>query len=281
MQPKIEEKINVIIRDGYSLSLPDSLRLTWKIFSKNAFAFVGFFFIIILASTFVQMMPYVGWIVSAVVISPCLYAGFALVSKKLMEGEEQLSFDAHFEGFQFAKGLAPQAAVIFGIQLLLLVPVIMIAYKNGDLDSINKMMEDTNLIQTYQPSKPFIYASLAVIPIYVLLSIIFSFAPFLVLFHEVPAIRAIDLSRKIISKEFWKILGFMALLVVTLLVILFTLVNMLIGLGPIFAILGFVVFAVLLLIVIPLAQILIFTWFEQIVGTSAIIADNLESHLLD
>jgi uncharacterized membrane protein len=107
---------------GQSLPLGNYLKGGWELFKKYPGGFAGFFLLFIIIHLILHFIPFVGWLVAAV-ISPALIAGNFIVSAKLIQNQTP-EFRDFFAGFNFflpllLTGLLTSALVGLGMLLLL------------------------------------------------------------------------------------------------------------------------------------------------------------------
>ncbi len=205
------KSLSELLNNGYETHSIDYLKKGFEIFKQNIGGFIGFLFIAGILQLVVSSIPFLKGL-SYALIAPILAGGYIVA--KMIDKNETYTFSNFFDG---TKNYAP----IFLVTLLpsLLIAVIMlvvggwayfkISYLGvkphldfNDLDSFKSMAAATGL---------WARAGLAGI-ISIVISILFLFAPFLVVFEKFDAIKALDISRKIVAKKFINWVGFLFLI---------------------------------------------------------------------
>jgi hypothetical protein len=84
---------------GYQVQPGKYLREGWELFKQNSGGFIGFALLLIIIHVVLNYLPVIGGLVSLAISAP-LYAGFYVVSAKLMQRRTPV-FQDFFTGFQF------------------------------------------------------------------------------------------------------------------------------------------------------------------------------------
>jgi len=91
-------QLNDIIQRPYAVDISQFLSRGWQIFTKNAWGFIGFFFLHALISVGLSKLEVIGLIANGI-ISGVLAAGYFFVSFKIAKGS-QTEFGDFFKGFK-------------------------------------------------------------------------------------------------------------------------------------------------------------------------------------
>ncbi|MGB1299034.1 MAG: hypothetical protein ACPG8A_12195 [Psychrobium sp.] len=115
--------------DSYEFKFGEYLSKGWSVFAKNMGGFIGFTVVMLLISVVLSLIPIIGQIANIVISAP-LMAGYYVVARKVMNGEET-SFGDFFGGFDhflplFLAYLVSSIFIMIGM-FLLLIPGIYLA----------------------------------------------------------------------------------------------------------------------------------------------------------
>ncbi|NNE30493.1 MAG: hypothetical protein HKN16_12715 [Saprospiraceae bacterium] len=279
----IQDTVDRLKNEGFDVGISQNLDQAWKIFKINGFAFIGFTIIAFLVASMGQMIPFIGILVSSIVLSPLLNVGYALVADRINKGEANVPFEGFFQGFQHARQLIPQAAIIFGVYMVIFIPFGIWIWTSGLFEFFSEVMLDPTKVEDLEePPLTMVWFILGMMPFLLYIGLIFMFAPYFVVFHQCDFMEGLKFSFQIINKRFWAFFGAILLLIFAFLFVTGLFVFLAVKLGVIFAVIGFLAVMALILIFSPFAQIFIYTWFENIVGTKKEgESDQIESHLVN
>lgn len=248
MQNKNEGKsLSYLLNNGYETNAVEYIKKGFEIFKKDIGSYIGFIIVVVIAQMIVSMIPFVKGFVSTL-LGPVFVGGF-IVAKKIDKNEEY-TFSSFFDG---TKNYVNLLLVMLIPNLIVGVVILIIGgwayfkmaflgikpnFNPTDIDSLIKMSGS----MTGMAGR----ASLAGL-ISLGITVLFLFATFFVLFENFEPIKALDVSRKIISKKFINWIGFIFLLVV-------------------FNIAGAICLVVGLLITIPSTICALYVAYEDVVG---------------
>ena len=206
-----DSRTESLLETGYELDVSETISEAFKVFKMNIGGFIGYTLIAYGIAIGVSFIPIVGSIANSL-ITPALFFGFAWVTHKVIRKEPIDSFNEFFKGFEFFVPL-----MIAGILVSLIT---------------------------------FLGFLLLIIPgIY--LAVSYLWTSYIVVFGQKEGWPAMELSRKLISKNWWSFLG---------LGLLLTLINLI----------GALLLGVGLLVTIPVSVIAIYLTFEKIVFNTTI-----------
>jgi hypothetical protein len=240
MNSQNESDINAVIQRGYSVDIGSFIGRGWEICQSNLGLFIGFFLITLLIGGVLGFIPVIGNIASIIIGGP-LNAGTLIVAFKLIKAKP-IAFEDFFNGFKNAYFIPTLLVTLVTslLTILCMVPV-----------GIGFVLLKFSSLGGQQPSSTLVIVVLlltllAFIAV-VYLSISYVFAIPLVVGRRLSFWSAMEASRKIVSKQWFSIFGFMLVL---------GLMN--------FA--GALVFFIGLLVTVPLTSCAIAAAFEHIVG---------------
>lgn len=189
-----QQKMERLIEQGYEFRLGDYISEGFSIMQKQMGLFVGFtivFFLIVMGA---QIVPVVGPIASSFFLSPPLVAGFYLVSHKIKLGEP-ITFNDFFSGFTFVGPLAIATIVLTIFYIVGMVPFIM-------------AVGTSIFLGEFTGFEMFPFWSFFLLLPLVYLGVAYSWTSLFIVFHKMEFWPAMELSRKIVTKNWWQIFLF-------------------------------------------------------------------------
>jgi len=244
-------QIEKVIREGYEFKFGDYISRGFDIAKKSIGMNAAFFIIFIVISIVLSFVPFIGQLASSLIITPCLMAGFHLVTRKA-DDDENRTFGDYFKGFDYLSPLMVAALIQMGIYLALLIPIGLVAFLGMDMFvSLESEPSAGMLIGIFLLMIPFLY-----------LAISWSFSPFLIIFHKMKAWPAMEASRKIISQK-WFMFLFLAITIAFI------------------VLLGMLGLFIALLFTIPAGICMSFAAFRDIVGMPEDGEDDIIDHLIE
>lgn len=237
-----EFKFGQYFNDGFSLV------------TRNIGHVLGFMILWCVISVGVDILPLVGPFVYSLVVGPCLLAGFYLGMDKSFK-REYLDFGVFFKGFDKVGQLVLMTLLQFVIAFATLIPMIIAVIAMG-VANYNTIGNSDDLI-LFVP----IIMILALPLLYLVVA--WSFAPLFILFYNMEAWAAMEMSRKVITAKWFAFFG-------------------LAFVGGLVAVAGALALIVGLLITIPAYLAMTYAAFRDIVGMpEETEADNTISHLVE
>jgi hypothetical protein len=196
-----QEKLNSIINEGFQIDIGDKISEGFRLFNKNMANFVVFSIIFFAIAFLTSMIPFLGQLVS-IIIMPPLTAGFYLAARKTeLEGTAEINY--FFKGFDFIGPLILRSLTTMGIFLIALIPFFIAVFQTGFLQWImlvNNNPADPSVLDSV-PMIPF-WAFLCLIPA-IYLGIAYTFADLFIVFYKVHFWEAMEASRKLITKRWF------------------------------------------------------------------------------
>lgn len=124
MESHIQARLNEIRQKGYTFNLGDYISKGFNVFGKQAGLFIGFTVIVFLISMVAGFIPIIGPLANQLYLSPCLMAGFFLMSYKIITNQQPQSFNDMFSGFKQPLQLILWALISLAISIIVLLPLI-------------------------------------------------------------------------------------------------------------------------------------------------------------
>lgn len=241
------KSLSSLLANGYETNSVEYIKKGFELFKQNIGPFIGFIIIVGIAEAIVASIPFIKGFSSAL-IAPIVAGGFLVA--KMIDKNEPHTFSNFFDG---TKNYVP-------LMLVTLIPTIIIGaiyliiggwayFKVAFLGIVPKFsFNDLNSLSSYANSMAGFGARASLAGIIAgVVSILFLFGTFLVLFENFEPVRALDISRKLVSKKFFNWFGFL----------------LLIGL---FNVAGAICLVVGLLVTIPSSVCALYVAYEDVVG---------------
>ncbi len=250
--------IQLSLSQGVNFSIGKAIKDGFSMFGKNAGSYIGFlivmFFISIAAGLFGMFIPFIGGIAVGVLVTPALLMGFAIFARKQILGENP-AFETFFEGFKtnymqlILVNLVLQL-IQYGLLAILLIPIF------GDLllefQDPSIIQNEAALQEIFQEMAINIMAKWWMFFLYIIFSIViqilYMLANYYVIFYNFSFWEAMESSRHLMSKVFFK--AFILNILVGFIVVIGSFATLFIG----------------LLFLIPISFLINFSLFNQIAG---------------
>ncbi|MCB0508937.1 MAG: hypothetical protein R2739_05620 [Chitinophagales bacterium] len=240
------KSLNEILTNGYETHAVEYIKKGFEIFKQNIGNFIGYLIIVGVVYFIISSIPFIRSIGYA--LAAPLLAGGYIVAKKLDKNEPH-TFSNFFDGLQ--KYVPLFLVNLFPLLLIALIYLIVGGWAYFKIAFLG-IKPEINLNDLESLSSAFSAAglgmrgSLAGI-IAGIISILVSLGTLLVWFENFEPMKALDISRKIISKKFINWLGFFFLL-------------------GIFNVAGAICFGIGLLVTVPSSICAIYVAYEDVVG---------------
>lgn len=248
--------IQRLIDTGYRFNFGDYISRSFDIVKQEIGPFAGFILIYAIAQGIANAVPIIGGLATSLFVNPCMVAGLYLYARRV-DDREPREFGNFFDGFQHWKELVVVALVQFALGMALMTVIILLfglpstfLFQREYIFSYETGFSTSQILLVFVLMLPVIYLSVAWI-----------FAPLLVIFHGMRGWEALEASRQIISRNWFSMFG---LLIVA-------------GIIGILGILGLVI---ALLFTIPVAMVIVYTSFRDIVGIERKEQDEILDHFI-
>lgn len=199
------EKIYSLLDSGYTFQLGDYLSKGWELYKRGFWSFAGFTLLFIALQVTLSIVPVIGTLVSLFISAP-LSAGYLLMAHQIGKKEHQ-EFSTFFKGFDYFGQLVLlsilQSVVLFG----LLSPLLITSFSGiGNLADFGTSLGEEMLNPDFSFS-PAPWTYFLLIPL-IYLSIAWRWAVQLVIFQGFGPFEALEVSRRIITKQWFMFLLF-------------------------------------------------------------------------
>ncbi|MFK8007163.1 MAG: hypothetical protein AB8H03_12350 [Saprospiraceae bacterium] len=259
-----DQNINELITNNhnqYEFKLQQYLKRGFEICNQFVIGFILFFLLLMLITGAIDLLSGLGDVVNRIFVTPVLGVGVYFVARNISRKDE-FNFDQFWKGFQFISPLIMMSLIEAAIFLLLISPILV----SGDISLYLEWYEEwqkTPLSIDSFPGFQTWYLFL-LLPI-VYLSIVWIYAPLLIIFYDMPAWDAMETSRKIISKQ-WGIFALFYFLV------------------SIISVSGILFFSIGILYTLPIGACILYASFEDILDfylKDEKGEDDIMDHLID
>lgn len=167
-----DSRAEEILENGFEIDATGIIGEAFNVFKMNAGSFIGFTVVAYIIVGVASFIPFIGTVAN-IFLGPALYFGFAWVTQKIIRKEPIENFQEFFHGFQ------------------VLVPLMLVGLLSGLFTIIG-------------------FAFLIIPGIY--LAVAYKWASYIAVFENKETWPALELSRKLISKNWWGFFGLAVLL---------------------------------------------------------------------
>jgi uncharacterized membrane protein len=201
------QKLQNHLANGYDVKISDYITEGYEIFKKNAGGFIGYTVLYFVITIILGFIPLVN-LANSIIISPCLVFGFYLVAKKVSEGTIP-DFGLFFKGFDYFGKIIVINLIIFAIILACILPILfMIGFNFLSFSNSSDTAEAIRNI--------FTSTSITLILVFILALIFITscwiFATQFAVFHNMESWQAMEISRKLVMKNWLMIFLFLIVL---------------------------------------------------------------------
>ncbi len=289
----MQEKIEHLISEGYTLSTLKTSARAWAITKKAWLFYIGFWIVFSVAYVILGMIPILGLLLSYLLLFPAVMAGFSIFSERLLQ-EEKPDFGFFFDGFKFLNQLIPYTLIYWLVSFVINIPMLFIFNQKGILELyLNMISGDQQAIQESITNfslislngEDYLLITLTFV-LSIFITLLFWWAPYLIVFHKMGFQAAIRNSVKLVQRQFGKHVELLlfALGISFLLLLAFTLLMALpiaVESFPLTFLSLFLFFFSCLLWISWILNLPLVA-FEQVIGTREVEDDEyIAEHLLD
>ncbi len=206
-----QRSLDQVIYHGYPFHLRQYLNEGWQIFRQNMGSFIGYSWLIVLIGLAAGIIPIIGTIANALLLSPALISGLFIVAH-LVQRNQYNRFEQFFGGFSFYSPLLIQQLLLFAFYLVAALPAIYWIFSSGLVEFYRDLLlnplevsdldtTDLNWRQSWLP--------LLSVVLYIYMSIIYLWPYLFIVLDKANAWEALEYSRKIIGKKWFSFFGMM------------------------------------------------------------------------
>ncbi|MFK7808590.1 MAG: BPSS1780 family membrane protein [Saprospiraceae bacterium] len=193
-----QEKLNDLIENGYDFDITKYISRGYRIFKEEMGLFVGYTVFFIVIAMFSSAIPIVGSMLFSLFLSPMLLVGYYIMANKI-DRREPVEFSDFFKGFDFFKPIVLIALVSMVISLLCFSPYFQsyLVLMGGQPDAIANLEFSPAMLLCFIPILYF--------------AISWMWAPMLVVFEDMPFWDAMEMSRRLITRNWISVFVFYVL----------------------------------------------------------------------
>jgi uncharacterized membrane protein len=217
--------IEQLEQDGGSFSIETALSQGWKLVSNQLLYYILGGILMIIISVGAGIIPIAGSIANGLIISPCLGAGAVYVTWQIAQGKRWDDFGDMFKGFQFLTPLMVSSL----IKIIIMIGVVLVFLFSFIPDFIELYKISTTIRGRYREdqmleiltglinAKSILFFMLAILLI-CFLGLIWSFTTHFIVIYRMTGWKAMELSRKIVMRNFISLLGLYIILGISLMI---------------------------------------------------------------
>ena len=198
-------KLEDLIEYGYEFNFGSYFSKGFEIIQKNIGGFIGITIIYFAVSYILGRIPFVGDLAFNIIVSPCLLAGIYIVANKL-DNDLSIEFSDFFDGFKMVEKLAIASLLTSLMIFVAMIPMILVVIVAGFGEAFYDLMLYPEEFLGSPEFFPF-WIFLFLAPV-IYLAIAYLWVVPLIVFYDVDPWPALELSRKIITKQWWIFFGF-------------------------------------------------------------------------
>jgi hypothetical protein len=184
-------RLENVINNGYNFQISEYISKGFHIFGRDPGFFIGYLIVYFAFSIGMSLIPGVGQVISSL-FGGALIAGFYIVADRIIR-EEEVIFANFFEGFR--SWLPLLVGEVFKLVLmvaLFIPPVIYMIAKFG----VNFRLETPNFGTTD------LFVFIAFLVVIMCIFVLYLYMPFFIIFDKMDAWSAMEMSRKMVAKNF-------------------------------------------------------------------------------
>lgn len=235
------QKLQNNLANGYEVKIGDYISRGYEIFKANMGAYIGYTVLYFLITTVINLIPFVN-IISSLVISPCLVFGFHLVSRHISQENSLPTFNTFFNGFGYL-GKLIVITLITGIVILICFMPFLISV-GVSVFALRDSSSTEILSAILAGPLPILGVGFLVMTYF---GVSWTFSSMVAVFHNKESWAAMEISRKMVGKNWFMILLFLIV------------VGIIVGVGVLFLGVG-------IIFTLPLGMCSLYAAFEDIFG---------------
>ena len=205
------EKIERILNEGYEFRLGDYISQGFQIVQKNIGGYVLYTIALLLITTVVNFIPFVGPILNQFILGPALSVGAYLVANKIRKGEST-EFSDFFKGFDYVRALALTALGIFVVVMLSMLPFVFLGGGMEIFSWYTEVLQDPMAMQGTTPEVSLSLLSFVLLLPAIYLGVAYNWAYMFVVFYGMSFWDAMEASRKLITQKWFMVFVFMIII---------------------------------------------------------------------
>jgi hypothetical protein len=206
-------------QDNTPIVIGDAFSEGWKLVSPNLMFYILGGLLTMVISLASSMVPFAGGLANSIILSPCLSAGAVFVTWNIANGKGWTEFGDMFKGFNFIGPLAIYALIQYGAMLVIALILMMgstseimeLINLTSGMDFLGNKEEVEEILRGMLNGKTIILFTIAIVAI-LFLSLLWVFTPHFIVIYKLQAWPAMEASRKLVTRNFFPLLGLFILL---------------------------------------------------------------------
>ncbi len=205
-----DAKIQELIDDGYEFNAMTYIREAWGLFKKQSGNFIGVFFVYILITMILGLIPFVGQIATYLVAAPLFSAGIFIVSSQIQR-EESVSFADFFKGTKYLAQLALMSLVMYLIFIAVFSPTVFSLANSGVIEWYGELLANPFNLERDPPPFELRHLWILLLNLLPLLYFVVAYmwAPHFIIFKNKGFWDAMETSRQLITREWLSVFTLM------------------------------------------------------------------------
>ncbi len=213
------KSIEELQTDKSTFSIGEAISDGWNLVSKHLGYYIAAGILAVLIGGAVGLIPYVGDLANNLIISPCFMASAIFITWHISKGITWTDFGEMFKGFNYLPRIMVSSLIQTAVVVFLLVvfffnflpqifDLITLSQGNGFYDNQVELKAIASQFLTAKTIILFIIFMLALL----LVSVIWAFKTHFIVIYNMEAWPAMELSRKICTRNLFQLIGLFVLL---------------------------------------------------------------------
>jgi membrane-anchored glycerophosphoryl diester phosphodiesterase (GDPDase) len=197
------QKLQNSINNGYTVEMGNYFSRGYDIMKQNMGGYIGFAVLGLIIAFVANLIPFLN-ILAGIVVTPCLFFGFHLVSYRISAKREIPPFNEFFNGFNHFSKIVVITLLIFVITLALFIPLILV-FGIGAFWSVITA-SGMNSAETMRNAFAGLGGTMVILFLitmlaYLYLAVSLMFSSLIAVFHNEEVVDAMKLSWKVVNKN--------------------------------------------------------------------------------
>ncbi|MBK8610295.1 MAG: hypothetical protein IPL84_10190 [Chitinophagaceae bacterium] len=211
--------------DHSTFSIGEAMSDGWKLVSKNLGYYILGGIIAVAISAGVGIIPIVGGVANNLILSPCLMAGAIYVTWRISKGIAWTDFGEMFKGFNFLSPIMISSIIQFAATFIL--GILFLLNYLDEMKEIFQLAQGADAFNNQEELKSlvlklftgeFVVLFLLLMLAILLISVIWVFKIHFIVIYNMQAWPAMDMSRKLASRNFLSLIALFIVLGVLILI---------------------------------------------------------------
>lgn len=194
-----QKKLEGILESGYRFDFGDYIGKGFDLLQRNMGNFVGFTLVFILISLVCNFIPILGPMANGLILTPAFTVGYYLVAHKVNR-EEPTQFNDFFKGFDYLGQLALAVVLQSLIMAAAFIPFFAATFSSIGFATL--------MDPVASPPDNFPFWTLILILPVIYLGVAYSWTYLFITFYKMDAWAAMEMSRKMITKQWFMLFLF-------------------------------------------------------------------------